>query len=409
MTEIVTIDRIGHRGDGIVDKDRGTIYVPFTLPGEVVEIERRDDRGRPMEILAPSPDRIRPVCRHFTRCGGCALQHMAEKPYLAFKRDLVRAALAHEGIAAEIAPTVAFPEARRRRAVFVAGRAGATIAVGFHGRMSHDVVPVEHCPVLDDRITAALPQLNGLARRLALGKSGAKLTVLATAAGLDVAIDGGVRINDGAVAHLAKFAVDAGFARLSLAGEVLLESRPPTLDLGGTQLVPPPGGFVQALTEAEAFIADRISQAVGEARHVADLFCGSGAFALRLARTATVYAVESDPAAVVALDRATRRAEGLKKITTDRRDLFRRPLRKGELDGFEAVVLDPPRAGAKAAVEELAGSAVPTIAAVSCNPATFARDARILLAGGYRLGEVVPLDQFRYSPHVELLAVFHRT
>ncbi|MCC2113203.1 MAG: class I SAM-dependent RNA methyltransferase, partial [Hyphomicrobiales bacterium] len=227
-------------------------------------------------------------------------------------------------------------------------------------------------------------------------------------AGLDVAIDGSVRINDGAIAHLAKFAVDAGFARLSLAGEVLLESRPPILNVGGTALTPPPGGFVQALAEAEVWIAGRISEAVGDAGRVADLFCGSGAFALRLAHTATVYAVESDPAAVVALERAIRRAEGLKKITTERRDLFRRPLRKGELDSFEAVVLDPPRAGAKAAVEELAGSAVPKVISISCNPATFARDARILVSGGYRLGEVVPLDQFRYSSHVELFAAFHR-
>ncbi|PTW62177.1 23S rRNA m(5)U-1939 methyltransferase [Breoghania corrubedonensis] len=408
MTDTVTIDHLAHRGDGVASMNSKPVFIPFTLPGEQVEIERNGERARLVSIVTPSPSRIEPMCRHFGTCGGCALQHLEGGAYRAWKEEQVAAALASRGLEAEISPIVPASPGTRRRAVLTAVRAGGRVLVGYHERMANRLVAITECAVATPRIVSALPDLTRLADRLAPRKGELRLTVLDTTSGLDVAAEGA----NGKAARdfpgLGRLAAEADFARLSVDGEVVIEIRPPALNFGGAAMVPPPGGFVQASAEAEAAMADAVLKAITGTKRVADLFAGSGTFALRIARDALVHAVEGDKAAIGALDRAWRQAPGLKTITQEVRDLFRSPLRPGELESFDAVVFDPPRAGAKEQVAQLAASAVAHIVAVSCNPATLARDLRILIDGGYRLCSVQPVDQFLFSPHIEVVAHLKR-
>ena len=408
MTETVTIDQLAHRGDGVALIHDKTVFVPFTLPGEEVEIERKAERARLVSLKTPSPSRVEPACRHFGTCGGCALQHMEAAAYRAWKEAQVAAALASRGLEAEISPIVPASRGSRRRAVLTAVRAGGRVLVGYHERMANRLVAITECAVVTPRILASLPDLTRLADKLAPRKGELRLTVLDTVSGLDVAAEGASGKAARDFPGLGRLAAEADFARLSVDGEVVIEIRPPALDFAGAAMVPPPGGFVQASAEAEAAMAQAVMEAVGKAKRVADLFAGSGTFALRLARAAVVHAVESDKAAMAALDRAWRQTPGLKTVTQEVRDLFRSPLRVGELESFDAVVFDPPRAGAKEQASELAASKVADIVAVSCNPATLARDLRTLVDGGYRLCSVQPVDQFLFSPHIEVVAHLNR-
>ncbi|MBH0238122.1 class I SAM-dependent RNA methyltransferase [Methylobrevis albus] len=410
MTDtLLTIERLGHRGDGIAMPDGQPVYVPFALPGETVRAEVSGERGDLFEIVTASPDRVAPPCRHFGRCGGCLLQHMAPAPYADFKRDLVAAAFADRGLVPEIAATVAVPPGSRRRVVLAAGRAGRHLVLGFHARRSHTIIDIAECPIAVPAIVAALPALREIAA-IAMPKKGElTLTVVAGPEGLDVAIGGaGRKEADRLRLPLSVRAMDHGFARLSLGEEVIVAARPPAIPVGSALVVPPPGGFLQAAVPAEAAMAALVVQAAEGAKRVADLFAGAGTFALRLAATARVHAVEGDAPALEALTRAARAAPGLKPVTTERRDLFHRPLAGKELDVFDAVSFDPPRAGAAEQAAALAASKVPVVVAVSCNPATLARDARLLIDGGYRLDLVTPVDQFLWTPHVEAVAVFRR-
>ncbi|WP_321335642.1 RNA methyltransferase [Breoghania sp.] len=408
MPETVTIDHLAHRGDGVALVGDKPIYVPLTLAGETVQIERKGERARLLSVESPSSQRIEPICPHYGVCGGCALQHMEAAAYRAWKEEQVKAALAARGIEADIRPIVEAGPGTRRRAVLSAVRAGGRVLLGYHERMANRLVGIEACPVLTPRIVAALPTLNGLASRLAPRKGELRMSVLDTTAGLDVAIDGADRKTSRDFPALGRFAAEADFARLSVNGEVVIEIRPPALDFAGAAMVPPPGGFVQASAEAEAAMSRAVLEGIGGAKRVADLFAGSGTFALRIAHEAMVLAVESDKPAMAALDTAWRRASGLKTISQDVRDLFRSPLRPEELDGFDAVVFDPPRAGAKEQAAQLALSKVKTVVAVSCNPATLARDLRTLIDGGYALKWVLPVDQFLFSPHIEVVALLTR-
>ncbi|MCA1297871.1 class I SAM-dependent RNA methyltransferase [Stappia indica] len=407
-----TITALAHKGEGRTDTPDGPVHVPYTLPGEEVRISVEGSRARLSEVLTPAPERVEPVCRHFGSCGGCALQHMAHQPYLDWKRELVVSALAARGLTPEVEPTVDAAGRGRRRAVLAATGAGGRVLLGYHQRASHRLVAIRECPVLVPEIVAALADLSAVAKPVLPRKGEVTLSVLATSTGLDVALTSPVRVTRQMVPELVETAMAAGFARLSLNGDVLVEARAPLLDIGGAPLVPPPGGFVQATAEGEAALAERVVVGVGKARKVADLFAGSGTFALRLARKATVHAVEGEAAALAALDRAARGASGLRPVRIERRDLFRNPLTALEIDDFgegvEAVVFDPPRAGAEAQARELARSKVPTVVAVSCNPGTLARDLRHLVDGGYRIASVLPVDQFRYSPHIEVVVVLHR-
>jgi 23S rRNA (uracil1939-C5)-methyltransferase len=407
MTDVreVRISRLGSQGDGVADLPTGPLYVPFALPSETWRLD-----GGAGVLVAPAADRAPPRCPHYMRCGGCLAQHMPAEVYRDWKRRIVVDALAHRGITAEVAPLETVPPGSRRRATLSIGRSRSGMPVaGFHRRASNEVEPIARCAVLEPAIEALLPALRELGALLLEAGEETRATVLQTDTGLAVDLDA-VRapMKPALAARIAGWAEAARVGEVSLAGAPLIMRAAPRLSLDGIAVVPPPGAFVQAVGGVEQRMRELVVAAVGKARQVADLFCGLGTFALPLARRARIKAVDSDPKAIAALAVAARHARGLKPIETAVRDLLREPLSRKELEPFEAVVLDPPRAGARAQSEMLARSRVPTVVAVSCNPATFARDARILCDGGYRLEAVTPLDQFLFSEHVELVAVFRR-
>ncbi len=408
MTEVVTIDEIGHRGDGIARRPGGAVYVPFTLPGERVGIERNGERGRLVEVLESSPERTAAPCRHFGTCGGCALQMMPLAASRRLKRGFVVAALAQQGVEAHVADTVGVNPASRRRAVLTAFRAGKRLVLGYNERLTNRVVDIEECPILAPPLAGSLTGIRALLEELVPAKKTVRVAALMTRGGLDVNLEGAPPPAGRLLPDLADLAQRQNVARLSVAGEPILSLAEPTIDVAGVPIVPPPGAFLQASAEAEGIMAGLAVEHFAGAGHVADLFCGIGTFALWLARSAPVRAVESSRAALDALQAGSRRASGLKRIETERRDLFAFPLGAAELERFDGVVFDPPRAGAKAQAEALAASQVPRIVAISCNPASFARDARILVDGGFLLERVVPVDQFVYSAETEVVGCFRR-
>jgi len=402
------ISRLGAEGDGIADGPAGAIYVQGGLPGECVLAEVNGRWGRLVRPVQASADRVQAVCPHFGTCGGCAAQHMSASLYRSWKQEVVRAAFAHRGLEAEIAPLQAIPAGTRRRAVFTVCRGRQGARLGYREEGSHVLVDIEVCPVLVPAIAQALAALREVASvALGPGASG-RMTVTATPVGLDVALD-----SEGAATGVAARAaiVDAverhRIARLMLNDDLVAMRAQPTLSFGGAAVALPPGAFVQAVAESEAVMTDLILAAAGRAKRVADLFCGIGTFTLPLARKARVLAMDGDGAAIAALKGAALRP-GLKAIEAKVRDLLREPLSRMELEPFEAVIFDPPRAGAKAQAEALAKSKVPLVIAVSCNPATLARDVRILVDGGYCIERVVPIDQFVFSAQVEAVAILSR-
>jgi len=408
MSSRFVIDRLGAQGDGIAAAEGGEVFIPFTLPGETVTAARLKDRADLLAVLEPSPLRVDPACRHFGTCGGCALQHMQGDAYRAWKRERVVQALRGRKIETEVAPPVACEPGTRRRAVFAARRTEAGMLLGFNRHLSAEIVALEECPVLLPGIVAALPVLRALAALACATPKPFHMAVTATASGLDVALRDAGKVDDGRRRALIDFAVREGLARLSADGEVIVEPKKPVVAFGTVAVMPPPGAFLQATEAAEAAMAGLVAGHLSRARKIADLFSGCGSFALRLASKAEIHAVENDAAALAALDRGFRFASGLKRVTMEKRDLFRRPLTAKELDAFDGVVFDPPRAGAEDQSKQLARSQVPLVAAVSCNPATLARDLRILLDGGYVLKSVVPIDQFLWSPHVEAVALLEK-
>ena len=409
MSTILSIDHLGAQGDGVAPSDKGQVFVPFTLPGERVTAAVAKGRGDLIAVLDASPQRVAPPCRHFGTCGGCALQHMAEPAYLGWKRDKVVAALKGRGIEQAVADIVACPPHSRRRAVFAVRRTERGMLLGYNQALSHQIVDIAECPISVPAIVAALPSLRELARILGNTADAFRMAVTATETGLDIELRDAGKLTDDARQAASRFALSAGFARVSLEGEIVIEPKKPVLLAGGIAVNPPPGAFVQAVAHAEDAMASLVLEHLRRAKNVADLFCGWGTFALRLARRSQIHAVEADAPALAALDRGFRFGEGLKTVTTEKRDLFRRPLTFKELDArFDGLVFDPPRAGAEDQAKQIARSAVPYVAAVSCNPVTLARDLEILIAGGYALKSVTPVDQFLWSPHVEAVALLEK-
>lgn len=413
-TTTLNIDRLGHHGDGIAETPDGPVFVALALPGEQVEVPSEGKHRPLLHVLAASAERVEPGCRHAGSCGGCAFQHWSSAPYRAWKRSLVVEALARVGLHPPVEALVsAHGEGRRRVTFHARGNGGSAkagrdlLAVGFAGRRSHSIVPIDACPILAPALKGALPAAWAVAGVLApLTKL--DLQVTATETGLDMDVRGSGPIRANRVVALSKVAEQHRIARLTSHGELVLQREPPEVSMGRARVVLPPGAFLQATVEGEHVLATHVQGAAGEARRVADLFAGVGTFALRLAETARVSAVEADAAAVEALARAVRGVSGLKPVTAEARDLFRRPLLPAELKAFDAVVFDPPRQGAEAQARQLAASRVPLVIGVSCDPVTFARDAALLAEGGYRLETVTPVDQFLYSTHVELVGVFRR-
>jgi 23S rRNA (uracil1939-C5)-methyltransferase len=411
VTERLVIAGLGHRGDGMADSPQGALYVPYTLPGETVEVETwpgHPDRRHLLRVEAASPARIEPICPHFGICGGCAVQHWDETHYREWKRDLLVSALRDARIDAPVADLVDAHGEGRRRAVFHARRGTHDVLeVGFAAYRAHHVVAIDHCPVLAPELGGAIEAAWAIAEAAGGQRKPLDIQVTATDAGLDVDVRGSGPLPPAIVSRLARVAQRHRLARLTRHGELIVQAAMPTVTVGRAKVALPAGGFLQATARGEEALAAFVTTQVGDAGSVADLFAGVGPFALRLAEHRKVTAVDSDAAALAALARAAS-APGLKPVATERRDLFRQPLTAAELARFDAVVFDPPRQGAQAQARELAAASVPVVIGISCNPATFARDAKILADGGYRLVSVTPIDQFRYTAHVEIAARFER-
>ena len=414
-TETVTISHMGSEGDGVVRGGAGPVFVPFTLPGETVAIARVKNQGMPMSWVDTSAERVTPPCRHFGpdaengACGGCSLQHWADLPYQTWKRNLVVEALRGKGIETEIRDLVACSPGERRRVAFTGRKTEKGVILGFSQAASHHLIDLRECPISEPAIVARLPEIRQIAASLATNADPFKVTVLHTLSGLDLAFGDIKKLDDARRQAMIDVVLPMkGIARVSLNGEILIEPHKPMLDFSGVSVVVPPGAFVQATERAENVMSDLAIAHVGKAKRVADLFSGCGTFALRLARKSAVHAVEFEAPALAALDLAARKAQGLKPVSFERRDLFRRPMQPMDLKQVEAVVFDPPRAGAEAQAHELARSKVARIAAISCNPVTLARDLAILIEGGYKLKSVTPIDQFLWSSHVEAVALLER-
>lgn len=410
------IDRVGHQGDGLSIDGRP---VPLSLPGERVRARSIEDRSgkrhnRLLDVLEPSPERVVPACPHFEHCGGCALQHWDMKAYIAWKQGIVQAMLDRAGFDVACAPIVTSPPHSRRRVGLHARKLGKSVEIGFKARRSWDLVPIHVCPISDPAIVKALPQLKALAAGLfEHPKSAPILHVTASETGLDIDISGIERGKSGGLSAdarmtIAMAAAEAGFARVTLGGEIAYGARPARVRFGPASVDLPAGSFLQATPQAELAMSGLVTAAIAGAQRVADLFCGVGTFTFPLAEKASVVALDGAAEAVAALKRAIATVPGLKAIDAETRDLFRRPLLAEEMRGLDAVLFDPPRAGAEAQAVEIARSKVARAVGVSCNPLTFVRDARILADAGFSLDSVTPIDQFLWSSHVELVAVFSR-
>ncbi len=407
MMSRLTIDRLGARGEGVAQGPEGLIFVPYALAGETIAAEVGGSRGTLVEVLSPSPHRIAPFCRYFSRCGGCAVQTLAAESYVRWKRDLVTSALVRVGLTTEVSDLADAHGAGRRRAAFHARYAQVRPTTGFMQARSHEIVEIDSCPLLAASMDGALPAARAIAR--ALSPSGKPLDILvtATASGLDVDLKGHGALGEAENQTLVRLALAHDIARLSNHGSIVISRRTPMLAMGKAMVAPPPGVFLQATEAGEEALAAKVCAHVAGARRIADLFSGVGTFALRMAEFATIDAFDLEEAALQALAKAAR-VKGLRQVAVSPRDLFRRPLGPQEVERYDAVVFDPPRAGAEKQALVLSASAVPLVVAVSCNAQTFARDAAILCAGGYEIARVEPVDQFRHTPHVEIVAGFRR-
>lgn len=413
MTEQLTITGIGHRGDGVAEGPDGAIYVPYALPGEVVTVEKvagHPDRRRLLHVDKPSHERVPAVCKHFGTCGGCALQHWSLAEYHIWKRAQVVEALANAGIIAPVDENIIDAHGQGRRRAVLHARRGThdVLEVGFTAPRAHHIVAIDACPILTPALGGAIKAAWAIAEILKPAQKPLDIQVTATDSGMDVDVRGSGPLNAGSRTALAKLVEAHKLARLTRHGELVAQRAQPLLTVGRAQVPLPPGSFLQATVLGEETLSELVAEHVGKAKRVADLFAGIGTFALRLAEKARVVAVDSEAGAVKALERAAQMTSGLKPIEAVARDLFRRPYLPMEMKGLDAVVFDPPRQGAEAQARELAKSTVKTIVGVSCDATTFARDAKILIAGGYKLVRVTAVDQFRWSHHVEVVGKFEK-
>lgn len=406
-TRIVDITALGGQGDGVAETPDGPLHLAGYLPGERAEI---DDQGQARHIGPPSAERrAQMLCPHVPRCGGCRLQHMSEALYRQWKADLLTKAFTQHGLDGTIEPMISVGPQTRRRATLTAAYQDGALRVGFHGARSHDIEPLTACAVLVPAIVRALPALRDICLIVTPKAGETRLAILAADNGLDLSVDGETRpLSADGRAALARIASGNRITRLTVRHEPIVQQAPPKLAIEGVDVSPPPASFLQAAQEAERAMSALAIEAMRKSKRIADLFAGLGTFTFGVARQARVLAIDSDRRLIETLEAAARHAQGLKPIETRVRDLFRDPLSPRELDSFDAVIFDPPRAGAKDQAAALAASKIKTIVAVSCNPATLARDLRTLVDGGYRIERAVPIDQFLYSAHLEAVVILRR-
>ena len=410
--ERLTIDHVGQQGDGVSFDSGHALYVPYTLPNEVVDVTSspgvQADRRELVNVVTPSTERIAPFCTYFGICGGCAIQHWQEDFYRAWKRQLVVDTLRQAGLACEVGKLIDAHGTGRRRATFHARQGSGALRVGFAAAGRHEIVAIDRCPILDPAMEGALAAANAIAQLLKPVGKPLDIQVSATENGFDIDVRGSGPLDTAMLTKLSTLADQHRLARLTRHGELVLLRAPPTIRVGRAGVTLPPASFMQPTQAGEETLAALVIRRCKGAKRIADLFCGFGPFALRLAEKFRVAAFDSDGKAIDALNNAVRTTQGLKPLTAAARELFRRPLVPQELREFDCVVFDPPRQGAEAQSRQLAASRLSRVVAVSCNPATFARDARILTGGGFRLASVSPVDQFRHTAHVELVADFIR-
>jgi 23S rRNA (uracil1939-C5)-methyltransferase len=400
------IERLGSRGDGIAE---GPVYAPLTLPGETVSGNLNGSELTNIKVIDPSSSRVSPVCRHFKSCGGCQLQHGSNEFVEGWKREIVERALNAYGLNPDIRPVFTSEPQSRRRATLSAKRTKKGAMAGFHARASGMIIEIPDCKLLHPDLMAALPVAEALARIGASRRGELNVSATLTEAGLDIAVEGGVPADGPLMNTLAQEARRFDLARLAWNGEILATQRPPACTFGNATVVPPAGAFLQATQSGEAALLSAVTEITQGASRIVDLFAGCGTFALPLTELAEVHAVEASHDMMQALDDGWRKAAGLKPLTIEIRDLFRRPLLPDELARFDACVIDPPRAGADAQIAELARAGIAKIAHLSCNPITFSRDTNILVQAGYTIDWVQIIDQFRWSSHIELAASFTLT
>jgi 23S rRNA (uracil1939-C5)-methyltransferase len=413
----LVVESLGAQGDGIAVWRGEPVFLPFTVPGDRVRatLGARRGSGREGRIIVGighGPRRTEPVCRHFGCCGGCTLQHLAAEDYRAVKLGALTEALRRVGIDPGIvAPLHVVPPARRRARLGLSRPKdpSAPAIIGFRERFRHTLVDVTECAVLEPALFALVDPLRRLVPALIASGAWAEAMLTRCDSGVDLVLEAAALPELTALEALAAFAAAHDLARIiwrrGRDDIPVVERRPARMVFSGVAVPFPPGGFLQASEAAETLLVEEVVAGIDDRRPVLDLYAGLGTFTFALAAAGSVYTVEGDAATVAAVAQA---AASLPHVTVERRDLDRDPLAASELVRYKAAVFDPPRAGARRQAEALAASALDTVVAVSCNPATFARDAASLVAGGFRLEKLVPVDQFVWSPHLELVAAFRR-
>ena len=412
MTERLTIDHVGHFGDGVAVANGENVFVPYTLGDETVDVlpsPGHPDRRALAHVVTASPQRIDPFCPHFGTCGGCAIQHWQPEAYRTWKRRLVIDTLHHAGIDCEVGELIdAHGTGRRRMTLHARQSPQGILRVGFAAAGRHEIIAIDRCPILDPAMHGAIEAANEIAELLKPVSKPLDIQITAADNGLDVDVRGSGPLGTALLSSLSKLAEKHDLARLTRHGELVIMRKAPVVRVGKAQVTLPAGSFMQPTALGESTLAELAFARAKGAKHIADLFCGFGPFAFRLAEKFKVSAFDSDAGAVMALQNAVKLTQGLKPIKAEARDLFRRPLMPQELRDYDCVVFDPPRQGAQAQSQQLAASKIALAVSVSCNLATFARDARILIDGGFKIDSVTPVDQFRHTPHVELVARFKR-
>lgn len=402
-----TITRLGHQGDGVA---LGPIFAPRCLPDEQVSGVLEGSQLTDIRIETPSDHRVQAPCRHYKSCGGCQLQHASEAFVAGWKQEIVANALSAQGIEAPFRPIHTSPAQSRRRATLAVRRTKKGAMAGFHGRASGVITPIPDCQLLEPELIAAIPLAEALAMVGASRKMPLSVTLTTSETGLDVLVRDGKPLDTELRTALATLAGQHGVARLTWEDEQVAMEQPPLQAFGPARVCTPAGSFLQATRDGEAALLASVLEITKGAKRVVDLFAGCGTFSLPLAVNAEVYALEGEADMIAALEAGWRQGKGLKKLKSEVRDLFRNPLLPEDLNPFgahfDAAVIDPPRAGAEAQVAQLADAQTPVIAYVSCNPVTFARDAKTLVSAGYDLNWVQVVDQFRWSSHTEVVASF---